>query len=356
MRIVILGGGVMGCATALALAARGVREVVVLERAVPGAEASSAAAGMLAAQVEAGDATTRAAYVAARDAYPAFADELRAVTGLDIGWRRSGALTLARTEADLARLAALVGEQRARGLAAELLDGPSRVAEVEPEIAPLYLGAAYYPDEAQVDPPRLLRALVAAVARAGVAIRSGTTVASIVIERDVCRGVLTERGETIHAEVVVLAAGSWSSLVPGVPSSLPKVRPVRGQLAQLDERPPALRSIVFDGHAYVVPRGDGRVVCGATTEHVGHRREVTAGGVQQILASAIAIAPSLAKAELTSTWCNFRPQVERPEGDAGALVGPSPVPGLFLATGHYRNGILLAKATGDAVAAAILER
>lgn len=344
----------MGCATAFALAARGARDVVVLERAVPGAEASSAAAGMLAAQVEAGDAGTRAVYVAARDAYPAFADELRVATGLDIGWRRSGALALARTEEELARLEALVHDQRAQGLPAELLDTPARVASLEPEISPLYLGAAHYPDEAQVDPPRLLRALVAAVARAGVRIRSGTSVASLVVERDTCRGVLTERGETIHADVVVLAAGSWSSLVPGVPASLPKVRPVRGQLAQLDERPPALRSIAFDGHAYVVPRGDGRVVCGATTEHVGHRREVTAGGVQQILASAIAIAPSLANAELTSTWSSFRPRVERASGETDALVGRSPVPGLFLATGHYRNGILLAKATGDAVAAEIL--
>ncbi len=349
MRIVIIGGGVMGCATALSLAQQGARDVLVLERAVPGAEASSAAAGMLAAQIEAHDPGARARFVAAREGYEPFAEELRSLTGIDIGHRRSGALSLARTEEELARLGALVEEQRAAGLSAELVPG-GRLTAIEPELGAGFVGGAHYPDEAQVDPPQLLRALVAATARAGVRIRGGTSVASLRVVNDRCTGVVLEGEEAVEADVVVLAAGSWSSLVPGVPASIPKVRPVRGQLVQLEERPPRLRSIVFAGHAYVVPRGDGRVICGATTEHVGHRREVTAGGVHQILGSALAIAPSLASAELARTWSNFRPHAD---GDA-PLVGRAALPGLFLATGHYRNGILLAKATADAVAGAVL--
>jgi glycine oxidase len=147
----------------------------------------------------------------------------------------------------------------------------------------------------------------------------------------------------------VLAAGSWSSLVPGVPAEVPAVRPVRGQMVLLDERPPRLRSIVFGAGGYVVPRGDGRVLCGSTMEHVGFRREVTAGGVHAILAAALACVPSLGSAQLAGTWSNFRPHAE-----SGALVGASPLAGLFLATGHHRNGILLAKSTADAVTAAIL--
>jgi glycine oxidase len=164
-----------------------------------------------------------------------------------------------------------------------------------------------------------------------------------------CRGVLLADGELIAADAVVLAAGSWSSLVPGVPSSMPAVRPVRGQLVLLEERPPKLQKIVFLGGGYVVPRGDGRVICGSTMEDVGHRREVTAAGVHGILGAAIRISPALAHAELSRTWCNFRPHAE-----GGPLVGASPLPGLFLATGHHRNGILQAKVTAEAVATSIL--
>jgi glycine oxidase len=350
MRIVVVGGGIMGSATALALAQRGAGEIVLLERAVPGAEASSAAAGMLAAQIESkDDEAALDRYVRARAGYAGWAEELRDRTGVDVGYRKTGALVLARTEAELADLRANVDRQKARALPADLLD-PRGARGIERELGDGFLGAAHYPDEAQVDPPQLLRALVVAIARANVVIRSGTTVSTILHEGGRCTGVSLDSREILRADAVVLAAGSWSSLVPGVPSEVPRVRPIRGQLALLEERPPRLRSIVFADHAYVVPRGDGRVVCGSTMENVGHRREVTAAGVHRILGHALAIAPSLGDAELVRTWSNFRP-----EAASGApLVGASPLPGLFLATGHHRNGILLAKATADAVTDAVL--
>lgn len=351
MRVVIVGGGVMGCATALELANRGVRDVVVLERAVPGAEASSAAAGMLAAQIESRDDEELAKFVAARDAYAAWAVALREATGIDIAHRRSGVLAVARSEGELEQARRHVDAQRSAGLRAELLDA-TQARRIEPELCEDLAGAAYYADEAQVDPPQLLRALVVAASKAGVIIRGGTTVSSLVSEGGRCVGVALAPREITRADAVVLAAGSWSSLVPGVPDDLPRVRPVRGQLVLLEERPPRASTIVFEGHSYVVPRGDGRVICGSTMEDVGHRREVTAAGVQGILAAALAVMPRLGEAELVRSWCNFRPSVASATGTP--LVGASPLPGLFLATGHHRNGILLAKATADAVASAIL--
>jgi len=351
MRVVIVGGGVMGCATALELANRGVRDIVVLERAVPGAEASSAAAGMLAAQIESRDEAELAKFVAAREAYAGWAVALREATGIDIAHRRSGVLSLARTDADLERARHQVDAQRRSGLRAELVDGP-HARTIEPELCEGLAGAAYYPDEAQVDPPQLLRALVVAASKAGVIIRGGTTVSSLVSEGGRCVGVALAPREITRADAVILAAGSWSSLVPGVPDDVPRVRPVRGQLVLLEERPPRASTIVFEGHSYVVPRGDGRVICGSTMEDVGHRREVTAAGVHGILSAALAVMPRLGEAEVVRSWCNFRPSVASTTG--APLVGQSPLPGLFLATGHHRNGILLAKVTADAVADAIL--
>jgi glycine oxidase len=242
-----------------------------------------------------------------------------------------------------------VAWQKERGLLAEVLDG-ERARQVEPELATDVLGAAYFVEDAQVDPQSVLRALMASLARTrSVTIRAGTTVERLLVEGDRCVGVRLDEGD-LRADAVVLAAGSWSSLVPGVPRELPQVRPVRGQIVLLDERPPRVRSIIFGTAGYVVPRGDGRVLCGSTMEYAGFRKEVTAGGVHAILASALACVPSLASAQLAGTWSNFRPHVQT----GHPLVGASPLPGLFVATGHHRNGVLLSKTTADEVAAAVL--
>ncbi len=350
MRVAIVGGGVMGCATALAIADRGA-EAVVLERAVPGAEASSAAAGILGAQAELHGPLREqnvALFARARDAWGPWARALREASGIDVGYRVSGVLRVALTGTERDELAREVAWQQSRGLRASLLEA-SAAREVEPHLAPAVLAAAFFADDGQVDPPALLRALVAAAARsARITIRSGATVQKLLVEHDRCVGVTLEEGE-LRADATVLAAGSWSSLVPGVPSSVPAVRPVRGQMVLLDERPPRLRTIVFGASTYVVPRGDGRVVCGSTMENAGFRKEVTAAGLEAILAGALACVPSLGAAQFSSAWSNFRPHV-----DGAPLVGASPLPGLFLATGHHRNGILLSKVTADAVATAVL--
>ena len=350
MHIAVIGAGVVGCTTALSLSARGAR-VTVLESSVPGAEASSAAAGILGAQAELrGDDRSHAGMlVRARDGWADWAKQLREASGIDVGHRVSGVLRIARTEGELEKERREVEWHRGQGLRAELLDGQAAHA-VEPELSTDACGAALFADDAQVDPPALLRALMAALARTpAVTVRSGTTVERLLVERDRCRGVRLDGGD-LGADATVLAAGSWSSLVPGVPASVPAVRPVRGQLVLLDERPPRVRSIVFGAGGYVVPRGDGRVLCGSTTEYAGFRKEVTAGGVHAILATALACVPSLADAQLSATWSNFRPHAE----GGHPLAGASPLEGLFLATGHYRNGILLSKLTADEVAEAVL--
>jgi glycine oxidase len=345
MRIVVIGAGVMGCSVALSLSERGAREVIVLERAVPGAEASSAAAGILGAQIESAPDETEL-FRRARDGYRTWAESLRAETGIDVGYKQCGALQVAVNAGDADALAAKVAQQARLGLAAEIVDG-KKARAIEPALADRVACAAYFPDEAQVDPPALLRALVAAVARRAT-IRSGVTVRGLLVESDRCAGVQLEDGD-MRADAVVLAAGSWSSLVPGLPAKIPEVKPVRGQMVLLDERPPRVRSIVFGDHGYVVPRGDGRVLCGSTMEHAGFRREVTASGVVTILNKALALVPSLGDAQLTSTWSSFRPHASM------RLEGASPLAGLFLATGHHRNGILLARETGERVAKALLD-
>ncbi len=287
---------------------------------------------------------------------PGWAEVLHARTGIDIGYKVSGGLRVALREEEVAALRADVEWQRREGLRAELVDGRGARA-IEPQLADTVRAGAYFPDESQVDPRALVRALVAAIALpfasgGRVAIRTGATAERLLVEAERCVGVHVGGGEDTEerGDAVVLAAGSWSSLLRGLPAGVPEVRPARGQIVLLDEQPPRTRAMLFGPGAYVVPRGDGRVLCGSTFELVGYRRDVTAGGVHGILGGALALVPSLSAAAITATWSNFRPYL----GDHPPLMGPSPLAGLFLATGHHRNGILLAKVTADAVARAIL--
>src|SRR5450432_993869 len=217
MRVAIVGGGVMGCATALELAKRGA-EVVLFERAIPGAEASSAAAGILGAQIESHSPGPLVdMLVKARGGYRAWSEELRDETGIDIGYRSGGVICAEYTEKEAHLLEDRVAWQKSAGLRADMLDA-KRAREIEPELTEEIFSAAYFPDDAQVDPPALLRALVAAIARAKVDIRSGATVERVVVEAGKCTGVSLADGSgarDLCVDAVVLAAGSWSSLVPG---------------------------------------------------------------------------------------------------------------------------------------------
>jgi glycine oxidase len=347
--VVVIGAGVQGCAVALRLAQAG-KDVVVLERSIPGAEASSAAGGILSPGVEAVEPGPFYDLCRASLArYEALARELEATTGIAVGYRGGGTLEVALDDDHARLLAARAERLERRGLPAEVLDGDA-VRALEPGVSPRARGGLLFPGEASVDPRPLSRALYAAAHAAGARFRTGQ-VLRIAYEGGRAAGVEHEAGR-IEAGAVVLAAGAWSALVEG--SHLPRgaVRPVRGQIALLDTRPRLLSRVVFSDKGYVVPRADGRVLCGSTMEEVGFEKAVTAGGLVGVLALAIEIAPALAAAPVLETWSNFRPA----SPDGWPVLGPAAVPGLFYATGHTRNGILLTPITADAVAAAVLGR
>jgi len=347
--VVVIGAGVQGSAVALRLAEAG-QKVVVLERAVPGAEASSAAGGILSPGVEAVEPGPFYALCRASLArYPAFAREVEALSGMSVALRTLGTLEVALDDDHAKILAARAEKILGHGLPVEVLDDAA-VRRLEPAISTEARGALFFADEASLDPRALARATYIAAARAGATFITGQ-VRRIVIEGGRATGVEHESGR-IEAGAVVLAAGSWSLLVEGHGLPAGAVRPVRGQIAVMDTRPPLLARVVFSGHGYVVPRPDGRILCGSTMEEVGFEKAVTAGGLRHVLGVAIGIAPALERAPVVETWSNFRPA--SPDGEP--ILGPGTVPGLLYATGHTRNGILLAPITADAIAAAILGR
>jgi glycine oxidase len=347
--VVVVGGGVMGCASALALAKAGAK-VVVLERSVPGAEASSAAAGIIGAQVETSEMDS--GFELARQSrarYPGWADELKSATGIDIGYRQCGVLRVAFDEQSKDEILRETAWQEKVGLAVQRIE-KEKLHALEPKLDPKASFALHFPEDGQVDPPRLLRALYIAAAQAGVSFRSGAYVRAVAAEAGVVTGVVLEDGTRVVSDHVVLAAGSWSTLVEGVPLEPSAVRPARGQMVELETREPVLKRIVYGPRCYLVPREDGRVLVGSTMEFVGYRREVTAGAIRDLLSAAIELVPSLTDSTLGLTWSNFRPYSDR----GRPLIGASEIRGLILATGHHRNGILLAPVTAEIVCALVL--
>jgi glycine oxidase len=346
---VIIGGGIMGCGTAWELARAGLR-VVVLERSVPGAEASSAAAGILGAQIESHhDGPLFDLALRSRARYPEWAAALFAATGIDIEHRRSGVV---RVEFDRKTFAALKKErafQRKKGCRIETL-GTDELRVELPMLNPDAHGALRFPEDARVDPPKLLRALRIAAERAGVVFRSGTLVRHVLVKKQRCQGVALDDGSAVSGGQVVVAAGSWSSLVEGVPMPKGGVVPARGQIIELTLPAPLFEPAIFGPRCYLVPRDDGRILIGSTLEFVGYRREVTASAVRDLLDAALTLVPELGKANFSQAWSNFRPYTR----DELPLIGEAGISGLLLATGHYRNGILLAPVTAEIIRALAL--
>ena len=353
MKVIVIGGGIIGCAAALALADKGA-DVVLVERGDLGREASHVAAGILGAQVESqhgSDDETLQKRVRARDDYEAYCASLTERTGLPTGHRVSGVLLLAPSAAARAHLATMVAHHRALGLSAELLDAGA-LATREPRIAASEHGAAYFPRDAQVEPRKVLQAIVRALRQRDVAIRRAEVIGYLGTEER-CHGARTSDGE-IEGDAVVTCVGAFTKLLAeSAHAKLPIVEPVRGHIVTLREANPSaagLSAIVFgeDG-SYVVPRGDGRLVCGTTVEHVGFERGPTAAGVAKVLAIAEALVPSTKDALFLEALTGFRPY--RAEGP---IIAESTIPKLYVATGHHRNGILLAKWTADEIAKLVL--
>jgi glycine oxidase len=345
--VVVVGGGVIGLGIAWRAAQAGI-EVTVVDQA-PGRGASWAAAGMLAPETEVhyGEQPLLRLNLAAAASWPEFAAELEAASGQRIGYRRCGTLTVARDADDNAAIDDLYRFQLRCGLQVERLRSRD-CRRLEPGLAPGVRGGVLAAGDHQVDNRALVQALLTACRRAGVGLLAGRA-AELLAGGERVGGVRLAGGERLAAGTVVLAAGCWSGGLGGLaPGLLPRVRPVKGQLLHL--RGPASEPLcqrnVRGLEVYVVPRADGRVVVGATVEEQGFDTRVTAGAVHDLLRAALELLPDVAELELVETVAGLRPG----SPDNAPLLGPAGQDGLVVATGHYRNGILLTPVTAACIA------
>ncbi len=340
--VAVLGGGAIGLAIAWRARRRGL-SVVLVDKGDLGRAASHVAAGMLAPVSEAdpGERALLELGLRSARAWGAFAAELEDVSGRPVGYRASGTLVVARDGDEAEALERELAVRERLGLRVERLL-PSAARRLEPALAPTLRAAFHAPDDHTVDPRRLTAALAVAAARAGVEYRVGQEVTAVLPGE----GVEIEGRQTVAAERIVIAGGAWSGAIPGVP--VVPVRPVKGQTLRL--RPasgePALleRPVRYEG-GYLVPRGDGELIVGATMEEQGFDVAITAGGLHELLRDASELVPGVLELEVTETLAGLRPGTP----DNAPLLGE--LDGVVFATGHHRNGILLTPVTAELVVA-----
>lgn len=353
--MVVAGAGLIGLVTAWRAARSGLRVTVVSSQ-EPGA-ASGVAAGMLTPATEAtfGEEPLMRFGLRSQARYPSFLAELAEDTALDPGYRAEGTLQVAFDPDDLAVLVELMELRDRLGAKTERLTS-RECRRLEPMLAPSVRGGVMAPDDHSVDPRRLAAALRSAAAERGV-VFVADRVARVVASDGAVRGVRLGGGGEIATGQVVLAAGAWSSQIEGLPRGVvPALRPVKGQLLRL--RTPrgaepivtrTVRGLVKGSAVYLVPRADGEVVMGATQEEMGFDERLTAGGVWEILRDARELVPGITELEITESCVGLRPGAP----DNEPLLGPTRLPGLHQATGHFRHGVLFAPATGDVMAQAL---
>ncbi len=338
----IIGGGIIGGSIAFELARYKLR-VVLLDRQPPGQEASWAAAGMLAPAPDSPDSIPLVPLGRASLAlYPEFITAVEDASGRKVGYRAEGTLEVLFAGGAERELSTLIALHHGLGLPTE----PLRLEEahrLEPALSREARAVALLPYEGSVDNRLLTDAVLAAAARQGVAIRAGAEVTSLLREASRCAGVVAG-GEKLRASHVVLAAGCYSGGIEGLSRYAP-TRPVRGQMAALRSARVELRRVLRSGRGYVVPRNDGRLIVGSTLENAGFEKRLTPAGLAAILSAALELAPELADAAVVETWCGLRPDTP----DHLPVLGPTDIEGLVVATGHYRNGILLAPVTAKLI-------
>ncbi len=347
---IIIGAGLIGLATAWEMSLRGATVAVVEEADLVARGASNVAAGMLApiGELEFGEEGLLEMGIASAGAYPEFVSRLEGATGISVGYNRCGALHVALDRDEASELRRRLDFQRGKGLEVEWL-GPSDCRDLEPGLTPSFHGGVLVPGEASVDPRALCAGLSAALAGAGVEVHTGATIAGALGPEDRLEGVHLADGREFHSESVVLAAGARSGQVEWLPAEArPAVRPVKGQVVELRGDPdnPISSRILGSERVYVVPRPDGRVILGATVEEMGFDTAVTAGGVHELLREAYRLLPDIVELEMLGAVAGLRPATP----DNIPIIGRGALAGLILATGHYRNGILLAPLTATSVA------
>jgi glycine oxidase len=339
---VVIGAGIVGAATARALAARDQR-VLVLDRAMPGGEASGASAGMLTPQVEVlADDPILPLAIAGRGRYAELVPELSRRTGVNVGWAGGGSVQIALDQGEARELQTQVAAQCALGLQAHWLDRAA-LARRHPGIAPAALGGLFAPEDARVNNVTLTAALLADAVRYGVEVADHEAVTGIRTASARVTEVRTARGRYATANAVV-AAGAWSPALQGLPRVLP-IEPVRGQIAVVTWPRGEPAGVLFGHHTYVVPRGE-EAILGSTMERAGFAKDTTPGGLASVFVGTTAMLPSLADQPILRTWAGLRPMTP----DGRPMIGPDPdVAGLWYAAGHGRKGVLLGPITGEIV-------
>jgi glycine oxidase len=341
--VVVVGGGVIGLAVAYHLGGEKV-QVTLVERGAIGREASWTAAGYLSFQGSSNRPGPRLELTrTSARMYEGWIRELAEVTPADTGFWRCGLLELSLSEAEVKEAHELAAWQRAAGYSVEWLDAAT-VRKRQPWLAgdlPVH-GALLFPEVAQVRPPRLLKALAEATGRRGVHIREHTAVTSIARSGDRVAGVVLAGGEAIAAPIVVNATGSWAPQLAPEMAGLP-VKPIKGTIVLLEVLDQPSRELLISSHGSLYPRADNKLLLGATMEDVGYDKGVKLDALQTLVRQGITLVPRLKYANLAGAWAGLRPFSH----DNLPYLGPVPgLDGAFVATGHYRSGILLAPITG----------
>ncbi len=341
--VVIIGGGVIGCAIAYNLAKQQVNSLVIDKATRVGTEASWAGAGILTSH-----ASTHEPYPelcrASLALYPSLAVELRAETQIDIELIQSGTLSVFFNPAEAAGLIGLADRRVKRGFAAEVLTA-EEAWRLEPALSKTIAGAVLFPEDAQVRNPKLVTALAKGAAQLGTTFKLGNPVTGFIRENGKVVGTVVN-GETVYADTFVIAAGCWAgNLIAMLDFPMPIV-PAKGQIVLIETMPPLFQHTIDGLGIYVVPRADGKLLLGATVEFVGYDKTATLDGVKQMIDAGISIAPALAQSTFVQTWAGLRPYAKK-----GPVLGYLPgYDNVVLASGHFKNGILLAPITGQLIA------
>mgnify|MGYP003670931242 FL=1 len=357
--IVIIGGGICGLGIGWRLAEQGA-DVTIIERDEAGQAATWAAAGMLAPQAEAehGEEALLPLALESRAMWAEFAAELTTASGIDVDYRTEGTMVVSLDRDDREYLESRFDYFRTLGLDVEWLSGYA-ARQKEPHLARAVSGAVYSALDHQVDNRLVATALRAAYLAAGGTLRENLAVDEVLVSNNRVTGVRAG-GEEIAAEAIVLAAGAWSRNLAGLPDAArPPVRPLKGQMVSvaMDPRNPLIEHVIWGpGNGivpsiYLAPKGDNRLIIGATVEEMGFDTEMTAGGLFELLRTAWEVLPGIYDLPIVESWAGLRPASR----DDAPILGPTPVDGLVLATGHHRNGILLAPVTAAKIAEYLLK-